>query len=87
MAWRIDDVDLVIEPEGRCGGRRDGDPTFLLLLHMVHRSGALVDLAHAMYPTRIVQDTFRGGRLAGINVGNNPNVPDTIKWIATHQKS
>src|SRR2546423_10771198 len=41
----VDDVDAVVGPLGGGGGRRDRDAALLLLLHPVHRRGALVDLA------------------------------------------
>ena len=37
VAWRVDDVDAVVAPEGRRGGRGDRDAALLLLLHPVHR--------------------------------------------------
>jgi hypothetical protein len=46
---------------------------------MVHRGRAFMHFTHAMDTTRIVQDAFRGCCLAGINMGDNPNIPDPIK--------
>ena len=45
VAWRVDDVQALILPEGRRGRRSDGDTAFLLLLHPIHRGCAVMDFA------------------------------------------
>ena len=44
VARGVDDVDAVVVPDAVRGGRGDRDATLLLLLHPVHRGGAVVDL-------------------------------------------
>jgi hypothetical protein len=70
----VDDVDPVVIP--LAGGRRRGDrdPPLLLLLHPVHDRGALVDLAHLVRATRVVEDPLRGRGLAGVDVRHDPDV-------------
>src|SRR5690606_2106492 len=87
VAGRIDNADLVIEPVCRGGGRRNGDSALALLIHGVHRGGALVDLAHAMDHSSIVEDALGRRRLAGINMGNNANIPDSFQRIISHNST
>src|SRR5262249_17465921 len=74
VARGIDDVDVVIPPFARGGGRSDGDPAFLLLLHPVHDSGTFMDLTDLIRPTGVIQDALRGGRFTGIDVGHDADI-------------
>jgi hypothetical protein len=60
-------------------GRRDRDAALLLLRHPVHRGGTLVDLAHLVGAARVVEDALRRRGLARIDVGHDPDVPDTVE--------
>ena len=72
---RIDDVDSMIAPErGRRRGR-DGDAPFLFLGHPVHRRRALMDLADLVDLLRIEEDPLGDGRLARVDVRDDPDVP------------
>src|SRR4051794_14099368 len=84
---RVDDVDPVIAPlTGRRGGG-DGDPALLLLLHPVHRRGALVDLTDLVRTTRVVEDALRRRRLAGVDVRHDPDVAGLLEAeLAWHEK-
>ena len=85
VAGRIDDVDAVISPLARGGGRRDRDTALLLLLHPVHRGGALVDLAHLVGLSGVIQDALGRRRLARIDVGHDPDVPGLFeRELARH---
>jgi hypothetical protein len=75
VAGGVDDVDAVVTPEAGGGGGGDGDPPLLLLLHPVHDGRALVDLADLVRHTRVIQDALGGGRLPGVDVGRDPDVP------------
>src|SRR3989304_1294127 len=69
------DVDRGAFPEtGGCRGS-DGDPPLLLLLHPVHRRRALVYLPQLVGNARVIQDPLRRGRLPGVDVGHDPDVP------------
>jgi hypothetical protein len=72
---RIDDVDSMIGPEAGRGGRRDRDPPLLLLGHPVHRGGAFVDLAELVDLLRVEEDPLGDGRLAGVDMRDDPDVP------------
>jgi len=74
VAGGVDDVDLVIVPEARGRGGRDGDPALLLLLHPVHRRGAVMHLADLVVDAGVVQDPLGGGGLPGVNVRHDADV-------------
>ena len=75
----VDDIDARILPEAR--GRRggNGDTSFLFLFHPVHGRGALVGFADLMGLSGVEQNAFRSGRLTGINVCHDTDVPGTLK--------
>jgi len=79
VARRIDDINTMIAPVGRRRGRGDRDAALLLLLHPIHGGVAVVDLAHFIGLTGIVEDAFSRRRLAGINVSHDANITITIK--------
>ena len=74
MAGRVDDVDAVVAPEAGRRGRGDRDAALLLLLHPVHRGGALVDLADLVRAAGVEKDALGRRRLAGIDVGHDADV-------------
>ena len=76
---RIDNVDAEVAPRRRRRSGRDRDATLLLLLHPVHRRGALVDLAHLVDAAREVEDPLGGRGLARVDVGHDPDVPDAVE--------
>jgi hypothetical protein len=78
MAWGVDDIDAMTIPVARGGGAGNGYASLLLLLHVIHGSGTVVDFAHAVEAPGVVQDTFSNGGLAGIDVGHYPNVSGFI---------
>jgi len=53
----------------------DGDAACALLGVEVHRRGAVVDFADAVVFARVEQDAFGGGGLAGVDVGDDADVP------------
>src|SRR5438552_15199476 len=83
----VDDVDPVPEPVGDRGGRGDRDATLLLLHHPVHGGGAVVDLTHLVDAAGIEEDAFGRGRLPGIDVGHDADVPDrkSTRLNSSHQ--
>ena len=72
----VDDVDLVAVPEAGGGGGGDGDTPLLLLLHPVHRGGAVVHLTDLVADTGVVEDALGRRRLAGIDVRHDADVAD-----------
>ncbi len=72
---RIDDVDAMIAPERRRCRSGDGDPPLLLLGHPVHRRRALMDLADLVDLLRVEEDPLGDGRLAGVDVRDDADVP------------
>ena len=73
---RVDDVDGVVVPlAGRRGGG-DGDAALLLLLHPVHRRGALVDLTDLVVDAGVVEDPLGRRGLARVDVRHDPDVAD-----------
>jgi hypothetical protein len=79
VAGRVDDVDAVVAPLAGRGGRRDRDAALLLLLHPVHRRGALVDLADLVGAPRVIEDALGRRRLARVDVGHDPDVPGLLE--------
>ena len=79
---RIDDVDTVLGsgplPMAGRGGRRNGDPPLLFLLHPIHRGGALVDLTDPVEPSRIVKHPFRRRRLTGVDVRHDADIAQVL---------
>ena len=67
MVWSFHEV-------GR--GGRDGDAALLLLLHPVHRRGALVDLTDLVVDAGVEQDPLGRRGLARVDVGHDPDVAD-----------
>ncbi len=63
------------------GGGRDGDPALLLLDHPVHGGGALVHLADLVRSAGVIEHPFRGGGLAGIDVGHDADVPGFLERV------
>ena len=85
VARRVDDVDPDVAPEAGGRGRRDGDPALLLLLHPVHDGGAFMDLTDLVRDSGIEEDPFGRGRLPGIDVGHDADIPDSIqRCLARH---
>jgi hypothetical protein len=62
-------------PEARGRGGRDRDPALLLLLHPVHRGGAIVDLADLVALAGIEKNALGRRRLPGIDVRHDADVP------------
>src|SRR4051794_2404815 len=88
VAGRVDDVDPVVAPlAGRRGGR-DRDAALLLLLHPVHRGGALVDLTDLVGATGVVEDALGRRRLTGVDVRHDPDVAGLLeRKLAGHVKA
>ena len=81
VARGVDDVDAVLGeialhalPEARRGRGGDRDATLLLLLHPVHRGGAVVHLTDLVVDAGVEQDPFGGRGLAGIDVRGDTDV-------------
>jgi hypothetical protein len=83
VARRVDDVDAMAVPLAGGRGGRDRDAALLLLLHPVHRRGALVDLAELVGAPRVEQDALGRGRLAGIDVRHDPDVAGLLEGVST----
>src|ERR1022692_955983 len=77
VAGSIDQVDRVIPPDAGRGSRGDRDAPLLLLLHPVHRGGALVDLAELVADAGIEQDPLGGRRFARVDMRHDPDVAET----------
>ena len=80
MAGGIDDIDPMVAPIGGGGGGGDCDAPFPFLGHPVHGGGPLVHLPHAADPPGQKQQPFGNGRLAGIYVGNEPDIANLADW-------
>ena len=81
VTGRINDIDTVVTPGARRRGRGDGDPAFLLLDHPIHHGRSVVHLAHLVGHTRIEQDPLGRGRLAGVDMGHDTDVPYSLDRV------
>ena len=93
VSGRVNDVDLellvfenlvnsiIMEllPVGTHSGGRNGDAAFAFLLHPVSRGGTVVRFTNLVNHTRVKQDTFGKGRLAGVNVCGDTDVAVTLQ--------
>ena len=70
-----------VAPAAGGGGGGDGDTTLLLLHHPVHGGRALMGFTDAVHTTGVEQNTFRGGRLAGVDVRHDTNVAHPLKGM------
>ena len=81
VAGGVDDVDAVFVelaghalPEAGGGSRGDGDAALLLLLHPVHRGGAVVHFTDLVVHTGVEQDAFGRRGLASVDVRGDADV-------------
>ena len=79
VTGRVDQVDAVIAPVARCGGRGDGDPTFALLRQIVELGIPIIDAARTMNAAGVVENRLGRGRFAGIDVRKDPNDAHAIE--------
>src|SRR5262249_51066115 len=79
VARRVDDVDAVVVPEAGRRGRGDRDAALLLLLHPIHRRGALVHLADFVGTAGIIKDPLGRRRLTGIDVRHDADIAIPIE--------
>src|SRR5262249_19957246 len=86
VARSSDDVDAVIAPEARGGGRSDGDAALLLLLHPVHGGRTLMDLAHFVGNPRVIKDALGGRSFPGVDMRNDPDVPGAVDWVLARHR-
>ena len=88
VARRVDDVDAVVVPLARRRSGRDRDAALLLLLHPVHRRGALVDLTDLVGATGVVEDPLGRRRLTGVDVRHDADVAGLIEGeLAWHESA
>ncbi len=78
MPWSINNIVIVllilIFPTAACRSRGDCDSSFLLLLHPIHRSRAIVDFANLVNSTGVEEDSLCGGCLARVNVCDDADI-------------
>jgi hypothetical protein len=79
MARRVDDVYFMVFPVS--GGSRalDRNPPLLLLLHPVHGSFAVINLAYAVAFARVKENAFSGSGFTGINVRHDADIPHSVQ--------
>ncbi len=68
-------VDAMVVPEAGGGRGGDRDAALLLLLHPVHRRGALVHLADLVDLLGVEEDPLRDGGLPRVDVGDDADIP------------
>jgi hypothetical protein len=79
VARGVDQVDEVLTPAESSGGSGDADAALLLLLHPVGEGRAVMDLAEARDDAGVEQDALGRGRLACVDVRDDPDVADLRK--------
>ena len=95
VTGRVDDVDamsdsgkglgqsllFLLRPEAGDGGGGDGNAAFALLIHPVRHGIAIIHIANFVDQTGVKENSFGGGRLAGIDVGCNPDVAGALHRV------
>ena len=82
MRWVTPAVRALLGlPEAVRRGRRDRDAALLLLDHVVHGRGALVDLADLVVDARVVEDALGRRRLARVDVGHDADVARSLEGV------
>ena len=66
--------------------RGDGNSPLLLLLHPIHGGRTIMDFAHLVGDTGVVEDSLGGRSLAGIDMGHNSDISNFFKWNLTGHK-
>ena len=79
VAGRVDQVDVDIAPAKGDAGRIDRDAALLFLFVEVGFGRSLVDFADAMRRPAVEQHPFGDGRLPGIDVGDDADVPEILQ--------
>ena len=72
----------VWSPESCSSSRNDSNTTLLLLLHPVHSCSTFVHFTYLVSTSSKKQNTLTSSSLASIDVGNDTNVTNSIKWDA-----
>src|SRR5262249_15841957 len=79
VSRRVNNIDPVVLtfplPETSSSRAGDRDPALLLLLHPVHDRGAFMQLTDLMGDTGVEKHSLGSGRLTGINVGHDADIP------------
>ena len=82
MAGSVNDIDSVSvafwRPKTSRGRRLNGNSSFSLLLHPVHNRSPLVNIANLVGLARVIENPLGRSSLAGINMGDNANVPQFL---------
>ena len=83
VARRINDIDAVSFPEtGSCRGS-NGNTAFLFLFHPVHGGSTVMGFADFVVYTGIIQNTFSGRCLTGIDVSHDTDVSIHFQFMCT----
>src|SRR5262252_428711 len=83
MARGIDDVNVMLFPWTRNSRRRDRDPPLPYLRHPIRHGLAVVHLTELVRQAGIIEDTFRHGRLARIDMRDDANIAQTTHGRCT----
>ena len=78
MAGRVDEVDGVLVPLAGGAGRHDGDAALLLLGHVVHGGGTVMDFPQAVDLAAVVEHALRERGLARVDVGDDADIADVF---------
>jgi hypothetical protein len=81
VSRRVDQIDLLVAPEGRHRGALNRDAALLFLFQVVGRRRRLqilgvMDVDDGVLATRVIEDPLGRRRLAGVDVGNDADVAD-----------
>src|SRR5207249_11033449 len=76
VAGRVDEIDGAIAPRKRNAGAINRDAAVLFLGIVIGVEGAGVDFAQAMFGPGNIEEMVSGGRLAGIDMGDDADVAD-----------
>ncbi len=84
VAGRIDQIDGAVTPSERDARTVDGDAPVLLFGIVVGVGGAGVHLAQTMLGAGVIKEMIGRGRLAGVDVGDDPDIANLAQLRQRH---
>ena len=88
MTGRIDDIDVVVVPNGVGRGRLDRDPPLALQLHGIHGGTDVIlalDLVHRVNAARVIENPLGERGLSRVDMGTDADISNLVQ-IREHDR-